>query len=349
MKIYRQKEAEFNFETVMDFLLKYRMPIIIITLLAAISAMIFSSPYFMPPKYKSTAVFFATTTNSISKALLQDAPGQKTDILAPGEEEEAEQMLQYLQSDMIAKRIIEKFHLMKHYGIDPKGSYPYTRLLKAYNENITSRRTEFMSLEINVLDENADTAALIANNVLALVDSAKNEIIQKRAKEALKIVEEKYNEKQTFINSLVDSLKKIGDLGVPSYSSQGIGLDQEYARALGSNNVRAANEIKKKTDLYNRFSAIQKSFLDRIEFENKQLAMLHDKYEQAKVDAEKFLPATFVVNKATAAEKKHWPVRSVIVLVSSLSALALSILFFAFLSNIQEYRRSKKVGETTQA
>jgi len=161
-------------------------------------------------------------------------------------------------------------------------------------------------------------------------------------------VKDKYEEKQRFINMMVDSLGKIGEIGVPPYSVQGnSSLNQDYLKAVASHSTALANELKNKMELQAKYSPIQKSFLDRIEFENKELSSVRTNYEHAVVDAEKMLPATMIVNHATPAERKAWPVRSIIVLISMFSALALSILFFAFLTNIREYFRSKKL-ETAQ-
>src|ERR1039458_8557126 len=130
---------------------------------------------------------------------------------------------------------------------------------------------------------------------------------------------------------MADSLSKIGELGVPPYSVQGTStLSQDYFKAIAANNTKMAAELKHKIDLQEKYSPIQKSFLDRIEFENKELSAVRSNYEHALVDANEPLPATMIINHATPAEKKSWPVRWLIVAVSMLSTLALSILILAF-------------------
>jgi uncharacterized protein involved in exopolysaccharide biosynthesis len=342
-----KKDKEFNFATVLDFFLEFKWPIIIVTLAAGLLAFIFSMPYFMPPKYQSTVVLYPATTNSISKAILSSNQSEKNDVLALGQEEEAEQLLQILQSDEITNKVIKKYHLMQHYHIDPNGAYPYTSLGKTFKKNISYRRTEYMSIEISVMDESKDTAAKMANDIAAFADTAKNNVLHQRARDVLAIVKEKYEEKQKFINMMVDSLAKIGEIGVPPYSVQGASsLSQDYLKAVSGHNTALANELKQKMDLQAKYSPIQKSFLDRIEFENKELSTVRTNYEHAVVDAEKMLPATMIVNYATPAERKSWPVRSLILLVSMVSAFGLSVLFFAFLTNLREYRRTRFNPET---
>jgi len=336
-----KNDNEFNFITVLDFLNEFKKPIIIITFIAGLAGYIFSFPYFMPPKFKSTVVLFPATTNSISRAILTENPGEKTDVMALGQEEEDEQLLQILQSDFITRKIIQKYDLMKHYGIDPNSNYPSTSLMKEFNKNINYRRTEYMSIEISVMDEDKNVAANMANDIAALADTARNNVLHLRALDVLSIVKQKYDEKQDFINKMVDSLRKIGEAGVPPYSVQGSSsLTQDYLKAVSGNNKKLADELKQKIELQEKYSPVQKNFLDRIEFENKELSAVRTNYEHALVDANSTLPATIIINHASPAEQKSWPVRSLIVAVSMLSALALSILFFAFLTNIRKYRRS---------
>jgi len=77
-------DKEFNFITVLDFLNEFKWPIIIVTLVAGLAGFIFSLPFFMPPKFQSTVALFPATTNSISKAILSDNPGEKNRCTGPG-------------------------------------------------------------------------------------------------------------------------------------------------------------------------------------------------------------------------------------------------------------------------
>src|SRR5690606_16645775 len=57
-----------------------------------------------------------------------------------------------------------------------------------------------------------------------------------------------------------------------------------------------------------------------IELEAENLTLLHTKYEQARIDAEGRLSNIFVVNYASPSDDKAYPVRSLIVVISTLSA-----------------------------
>ncbi len=68
-----------------------------------------------------------------------------------GEEEQAEQMLQILNSSGSGIRLLREYDLMNHYEIGLDSKYKKTKLFKAYESNISFRRTEYMAVKISVL------------------------------------------------------------------------------------------------------------------------------------------------------------------------------------------------------
>jgi len=68
------------------------------------------------------------------------------------------------------------------------------------------------------------------------------------------------------------------------------------------------------------------------------LTTIKTKYEEAKVDAEESLPQTFIVDNAFLAEKKSYPVRWIIVFVSTFSAFILCVLACILFENISKLK-----------
>ncbi|MDQ3073918.1 MAG: hypothetical protein M3Q97_11720, partial [Bacteroidota bacterium] len=190
---------------------------------------------------------------------------------------------------------------------------------------------------------NRDTAAMIANDIAKMVDSAKFSVQRPRALQALQIVEDKYKEKQAYVTSLVDSLQKIGALGVYNYEDQAASITEAYAIALAKGKPAEIKEIERQRDMLGKYGPVQKSLATRIEFENEELTRLQSKYDQARVDAENSLPATFIINHAYPAEKKAYPIRWLIVVIAMASTFALSIIAFAILDSYRQYRRTKRI------
>ena len=332
---------DFDSTNLIFFLVKWRFPLIIVTGLAILAAIIFSSSFFITPEYKSTVIMFPVSTNSVSKVLISQSAGMKEDILGFGEDEQAEQMLQILNSNMIRDRMIQKFNLMEHYGIDPTSNYKFTKLYSRYDDNVKFRRTEFMAVKVTVFDSDPQMAADMANTIAALVDSAKNQMQQLRAYKAFQIVETEYNDLKAEVDNIVDSLRSLGELGVNDYERQSGVLNEQLAIAIASNNRSAIDALNKKLDVIGKYGGNYLSLKNALEFKTEQLTLLKAKYQEAKVDYEQQLPQKFIVNTAYKAERKSYPIRWIIVVVSGFSAFFLTLLIVMVVENISRLELKK--------
>ncbi len=308
------------------FFYAWRKHLLIIGAAACLLSIFFSSPLFITPLYKSSVILFPVSSNSVSKALLTDQPTSKSDILEFGEDEQTEQMLQILSSGVIRDKVISKFNLMEHYGINPKSRFKYTNLYKRYENNITFRRTEFMAVKITVLDHDPQYAADIANTISDLLDSTKNAMQKERAMKGFRIVEKEYLQLQREIADMEDSLKKIREMGVFDYETQSEMMNQQLAIEIAKGNQRGIDALNKKLEVLAQYGGAYVSIRDQLEHEKKQLSYLKARYEEAKVDATENLPQKFVVESAYKAEKKSYPIRWVIVVISVFSTLLISVL-----------------------
>lgn len=334
-------KKELNSVTLVQLIYKWRLPLVIITAIAIVAAIIFSSPFFIKPKYKSTVIMFPVATGSISKVLISPASGIKEDILGIGEEEQAEQMLQLLNSNLIMDRIIEKYNLIEHYRIDPNSKYLYTRLHKEYENNVKFRRTEYMAVKVTVLDTDPQMAADIANDIAALVDSVKNHIQRERAYMAYQIVEREYNSLKAEVDEIVDSLRSLGKRGIHDYERQSEVLNQQLAITISQNNQQAIRILQQKLDTIGKYGGTYMSLKNALEFKTEQLTLLKTKYQEAKVDAEQFLPQKFVVNNAYKAERKSYPIRWIILVVTAFIVFFTAVLAIIIIENYTKLQLKK--------
>ena len=188
---------EYSSSNLISFVYKNWKPLVIIPFLSMVVAVVFSGPTFIKPLFESQVILFPSTTNSVSKALLPQTNGYgDEDIFEYGDEQQAEQLLQILSSGEIRDSVISKFDLMNHYDIDPASDFPRTKLFKEYEGKIEFNRTQFMSVEINVLDTDPQIAADIANYISKLVDKVKRRVACNRAEMGLEIVKSEYKNLQ---------------------------------------------------------------------------------------------------------------------------------------------------------
>jgi capsular polysaccharide biosynthesis protein len=341
-----KRNEDFDSGSLVIFLYKWRKPLIIVILITALGSWFFSCPWFITPKYQSNVIMYPASTSSVSKALLSDQSAKGQDLMAFGEDEQAEQLLQILNSNKIRDRIIKKFNLMEHYKIDSSSRFKNESLYKEYDKNITFRRTEFMAVQISVLDKDPQIAADIANKIADLLDSTKNQMQRQRAYSGYMIVESEYNLLKDEVSKITDSLVAIGKLGVNDVEYQSQALNTQMAIATSKNEKSAIIALQKRLDVLGKYGGIYMSLKNALEFKTHQLTLLQAKLKEAKVDAEEDLPQKFIVNNAYKAERKSYPVQWLIVLVSTFSAFFLCIIVIIMVEKISTYESHKKFNLT---
>lgn len=331
----KKNKDRFDFSSTdfISYIWRRKWPLLVISLLAAVISAVVS--LLITPKFKSTVVMFPAPSTAISKSLLTDAGPYQQDVIRFGEEEEAERLLQVLNSEEIKDKVIKKFDLIKHYGLDTTTKYK-TKLISEFKSNIKFRRTEFMSVVIEVLDKEPKMAANIANEIANQIDTVMNRMQKERARRALAIVEKEYFDLLADMKRMQDSLSNIMRKGVLDYESQSEVFNAAYAKAIASGQKQGVLQLEQKLDIISKYGSSYVSLRDLLFRETDRLSVLRQKYMEAKVDAEQDLPHKFIVDSAYEAEKKSYPMRSLIVLVSTLSAFIFALLVFIIRDSIKE-------------
>lgn len=327
----KKETNKFSAVDLILFAWEKRLPLIIVTLFAAIVSIIVS--FQITPLYRSTVVLFPAPALSVSKTLLSDNYSVRGGLLTFGEEEQADQLLQILHSDEIRSRIIDKYNLMEHYEIDKDSKYPQTALVNKFNSNIDFRRTEYMSILIEVMDKDPVMAANIANDIAALIDTTMNRIQKDRAIKALQLVQKEYDEINKGLKVLEDSLKQLQRMGIHDYESQSEVVNDAYAVAVSEGNMKGAEKLQEKLDQLAEYGGAYVSVRDQIVYEKGKLSHLKTKLIEARVEAEQSLPHKFVVDSAEVPEKKAYPKKAVIVIVSTFSAFILGLIILVLMDN----------------
>ena len=324
------KKENNNAEDLIQFIWDKRKVLILITLVATIAAIIYS--LVIEEKFKSVVTLYPAMSNTVA---FTDEVHAEQSAAQFGEEEQAEQMIQILKSEDVSGRIISKYDLMNHYDIDASSSLANTSLTKTYQSNISFSRTKYGSVLIQVLDKNRDTAALIANDISHYIDSAKNRMINTRSSEALLVAENERNKLVKEISIITDSLTALNRIGV---------VDKETRPTLitalaNAKDAGTRKIIQNKIDATDKFGSIYSNYESKLEWMNIRLSTKEAVYEQIKSDATSTFSHKFVVEKAYASEKKAYPVRWLIVVVSAISAFLFAIVLLLVLQKVKELRK----------
>ncbi|MBL7937717.1 MAG: hypothetical protein JNL43_00040 [Flavobacteriales bacterium] len=309
-----------------------------ITALGAVVGVIVA--FVITPLYKSEVVMFPAITNSVSKALLNEQSTGRDDILALGDEEDSEQLLQMLHSDKIRDRVTQRFDLMTVYEIDTTSKQRNTELQEAFAEHITFERTKYASVRVQVLDPDPMRASDMANYIADQLDSVWTEMARERASKGYRIVETKVAELTEEIRVMTDSMRVLRELGVHDYHTQTERYNEYMGAAIVKGDQRAIREFEERFKVLAKYGGPYVTLQDRLFNETKRMSVLRMKLEQAQADMDSDLPHKFVVNRAQPSDKKFSPIRWLVVAISTVSALLLSLLLIVVQSNVRKIRAS---------
>jgi uncharacterized protein involved in exopolysaccharide biosynthesis len=288
-----------------NLIIRYWKALLISCTVAAIVSAGFSLT--ITPLFRSVAVVYPTT-NVVESQTLFGIQNKSTALF--GDETATEKVLQILKTDDIKNYLVKKYDLMKHYGIGENVKYKYTLLNNRMNKYIISRKTQYSSIEISVLDSDPLSASAIANDIARQIDTVFNRIVKDAGRKSYVAISNSYNDQLRRVKSLEDSLKVISPKGTVSINSGDLKAGQANS-SWGQASMQYSPEFLR---LINMF-----------ESENENLSAIRGRLTEAKMLAEQDLPYTHIINEAKVSEKKALPHRSLIVIVSTLSTLLLMI------------------------
>lgn len=339
-----QHDPKFNSFSLARYIWKRRKTLIIICVVAAVLSMGIS--FLIKPKFKSTAVIFAPRTNSVAKILLnEESYNERLDMKAYADEEETEQMMEILNSREIKDVLIQKFDLYNHYGIGENEAYRQTKVYKYLKGAIDVKRTQYGAIAVNVMDENPQVAADMANEILAQLDTVKNKIEHERTMAAYKILQAQLDYVDAEMTRLDDSLKQIMDEGIYEFTVQSDRMMQQYAIAISQGNTAGQQRLQKELEKLSLNGARYLTLRKEQEQFCGYHAMCRSKMMNAIVDVSNDIPTKFVIEKAIPADKKAYPKKMIIVLVSTIASFILGVIVLLTIDKIKENSFSPKPEE----
>ncbi len=311
------------------FLWKNRKVLVIITGVAFVVSVVVS--LLLTPLYLSTAVVFPTASSNVSFSEQRNVKAGSMDF---GEEDQAEQLVQILSSSRIKDKIVAKYDLLKHYEIDPNDENKNFKLNEEYNDHFSFTRTKFGSIQIDVLDKDPELAAKMANDIVDLIDTVKNEMIRERTRPAFEINIRKMKQLEKDKDSVINRLDSLAKLGVVSTDVR----SNLFQALVDSKSPEEKRDIKAQIEANMKFG----SLFDALEHKRNEMIINIETfkvaYEQAESDANAQFNHKFVVEKAVVADKKEKPKRMIIVLVATLGGFVLGVFFLLIRDKIKELK-----------
>ena len=312
-----------------QFIWAQRKSLLIITSIVFVISTIVS--LLITPLFLSTAIVFPAASSNVSFSEQRNVKAAAMDF---GEEEQAEQLVQILQSSRIRDKVISKFKLLEHYEIAANDKNKYYKLNNEYISHFDFTRTRYGSIQIDVLDRDSELAAKMANSIVDLIDTVKNDMIRERTKPAFEINKRKMVQMLQDRDSVLNLLDSLSAKGVASMEVR----SNLFQALVDSKSPGEKSDIKAKLAVNTLYGA----HYDALEqMRDEMILKLEDfrvSYEQAESDANANFNHKFVVEKAVKSDKKEKPKRMIIVLVASLGGFIFGVLFLLIRQRIQELK-----------
>jgi len=314
-------ENFFDNQRILQLIWKRKTHFIIIGIIAIVLSAIFSGPTFVKPKFKSTARVYPTNIWTLSN------------------ESETEQILEVLNSNDIKFKMFDAFNLDKVYRVNKEDPNYLTYMFDLYNTNVSISKTEFETAEIKVLDHDPVRASNMCDSIIVFFNHKVRELHKAKDKEMVDISQKALDRKYTELSGLekqLDSLRAAS--GIISFDEQVPELTRGYMNALatGRGNAGDTKTIEK---LYNNFTkeGSKAAFLEnRYNSTIQIIDSLTNQHDFYLGEYEKEITYSHIVEYPFPADKKSYPVRWLIVLFSTISAVFLALLVFLAL----DYRKS---------
>lgn len=312
----------FENKNLFSLLFKWRFHLIIITVVAGVLAVVFSGPAFIAPLFKSYALVYPSNINPYS------------------DESETEQMLQILQSNDIKDSVIAKFDLAKHYEVDQDYKYFRSTLLYEYDDHVKTKKTPYESVEIEVLDKDPQMASNMVEAILYYYNKKVSKLHKEKWLEVVKIYDGQLKRKARYIDSLKSVMKDIGEnYGLYEYSTQSEEITKGLLKTVSGSNASQINdrEVRKLNDAMKRKGGDLITLVELLRQEARTYADVKLDYEQATRFYTDKLTYTNVITPPFPADKKVYPIRWLILVITLIATFFFASLIIVILENYRNF------------
>lgn len=294
----------FNTKDIIAVLLKNKKAIIIVTFLAIVASVVAS--FIIKPKFKSTAVVFPVNLSPTS------------------EESNTEQLLQYFNSEEVKNRVAKNFDLYKHYEVDPNSKEAKSLFDFYFKSNVSISPTLYESIEITARDESPEMAQKVAQGMIdetnKFIMELKRERLGEYIKNSLKAIARE-DKNIDSINYRLNELRAKYDIIDVNNQSRYLSKKMMSDKPLTEAQKNTYEGIKTKFVELHKLNSLY-------EGQAKTITDFIDQYDRYLFDYNSEISFTNVVSKPNLPDKKYFPVRWIIVTISTLSAFALACLYF---------------------
>lgn len=311
----------FDNRNLIEIVWKWKKHLMVVGILAIVLSVIFSSATFIKPKFKSTARIYPSNN-----------------IYVFSEESKSEQLLEIISSLEIKQRIIDAFNLSEIYKISKDDPLYMTYMLAEFNDNVSFRKTDFETIEIQVLDIDPKRASAMCDSIIAYLDDKIRTMHRIKYEEVVKITKQDYAKLSHQIDSVEERLNFIRrEYRIVDYKTQAEEITKGMVKVLAEQRINTPGGKEIETWLNNLADKGGEFVLlnNQLELLLIQRSEIKKALDDAISNATKDITYGQRVQNPVPADKKAYPSRALIVMLSTFAALFMAVLAVLLIENIK--------------
>ena len=273
-----------------------------------------------------------------------------------GQESQAEQLLQFLESNEMQLYLIKKLNLAKHYNVDTIKANYLQKLIYIIDSKIKITKTKYESIEIQANDFNADTAKLLVTSVVDgvnwLIEKEHKEKYSETVKNSLIYLEHKKRQVDSTQNLLNELNKKYEYLNV-GIQLKDVVKNQYKMQSGGSNNsltdfinmseqlknIEAENKGKSLSELFtsiNNYTLQYNKLTVYFDDQVKGWTQANDDYQKNLFEYNRKINFVAMASVPLKPLIPSWPKRWLVTLVCGIAIFILSCIYFIYIDNLKQ-------------
>jgi uncharacterized protein involved in exopolysaccharide biosynthesis len=311
-------DKEFNLVTAVRIVLKWKKPILILIVVSGIAAGLFSV-FVMDEYFLSWSTIYPTNQYVNDRNVIFNSMSSSGQVEYFGSKGDVNRVITIANSEPIIDYIIDSFKLVDHYKIDRKTAYWKTKVRKKFDKNYEAIKTEHDAIQISMFDTDPKLASDMVNAVVDKVDEENKSHVNETKKNLYNLISAQITEQQKNVNGYADTLSILSaqyKIKVSAGAPGTVIVDGNDARAVQQYKALLAKQENAEKELNNR-SNIQ---------------------QQMEVALKSNSSSLFIVEKATPADRREKPVRSLVVIITMLLTGFISVIGVLLIEQMKDLK-----------
>jgi hypothetical protein len=223
----------FDNHRILDIIWNRRIHFVIIGILTIVLAALFSSSFFITPKFKASARMYPVNLGVMS------------------EESQTEQMLEIIQSADLKFRMFEAFNLHEVYKVEKENPNFNSIMLGIFSDHFAARKTEFETVEIEFMDVDPVRAWQMCDSMISFYNAKVRSLHRSKHLEMVRILGDNIQWRKHERDSVKELLAfQRREYQILDFNQQVAEVTRGYVRALadGRDNTPGMREIRRLYD-----------------------------------------------------------------------------------------------------